>query len=139
MAAGTVDGLGGGGRFGGETRHQLVSGWMEREARARVAAVLQSVKPRISAEAFKSVLLQAPFSSEVGQLSAGDAALAKAYWTTVTLQSPCSGDEATAVQSLMAAGRLWAAFDAIQWGRNTLNRRYWWRCFGRWQMTKGRG
>lgn len=100
---------------GGETRHQLAFGWMEGEPRARVALVLQSVKPRISAEAFKSLLLQAPFVSEIWQLSVGDAALAKAYWTTVMPQSPFPGDEATAVQSLMAAGRPWAAFEAIQW------------------------
>lgn len=106
---------------GGEDQSQVVSGWMKREPRVRVAAVLQSVKPRVSAEAFKTLLLQAPFVSEVWQLLAGDAALIKAYWTTVTPQSPFPGDEATAVQSLMAVGRPWAAFEAIQWAPERLD------------------
>ena len=104
----------------GEDQSQVVSGWMKREPRASVASVLQSVKSWMLAEAFKSLLLQAPFVPEIWRLSAGDATLAKTYWATVAPQSPFPGDEATAVQSLMAAERPWAAFDAIQWAPERL-------------------
>ena len=105
---------------GGETRHHLVSGWMEREPRARVATVLQSVKSRVSTEAFKTLLLQAPFAAEIWRLMEGDAALTKMYWATVTPQSPFPGDEVTAVQSLISVGRPWAAFETIQWAPERL-------------------
>lgn len=64
---------------GGEAPRQVVAGWMESEPRARVADVLRSVKPRMAAETFQTLLLQAPFASDVWQLPVGDATLAKAY------------------------------------------------------------
>lgn len=64
---------------GGDDRSQVVVGWMAGEPRARVADVLRLVKTWVTAETFLVLLLQAPFASEVWQLSAGDDALAKAY------------------------------------------------------------
>ena len=100
---------------GGENRGQVVVGWMAGEPLARVADVLRLVKTRVTTENFLALLLQAPFASEVWRLSAGDEALVKAYWSGVKPQLPFSGEEAEAVQSLMVAGRPWAAFEAIQW------------------------
>lgn len=107
---------------GGEAPRQVVAGWMESEPRTRVADVLRSVKPRVSAETFQTLLLQAPFASAVWQLPEGDAALAKAYWSVVKLRSPFPGEETQAVQSLMAAGRPWAAFEAVQWAPERVDR-----------------
>ena len=105
---------------GGKTRHRLVAGWMEWEPRAHVAAVLQSLKSRVPKETFTTLLLQAPFVSDIWRLMEGDAALTKTYWATVTPQSLLPCDEATAVRSLMSAGRPWAAFEAIQWAPERL-------------------
>ena len=107
---------------GGENRGQVVIGWMEGEPRPRVAEVLRWVKLRVSAEDFQMLLLQAPFASAVWQLLEGDAALAKAYWSVVKPQSPFPGEETEAVQSLMTAGRPWAAFEAIQWAPERMDR-----------------
>lgn len=106
---------------GGENRSQLVTAWMNREPRARAVDVLRLLKSRVTPEVFRSLLLQAPFASEVWQLSAEDDALAKAYWSAVKPQSPFPGEEAGAVQLLMAAGRPWAAFEAIQWAPERLD------------------
>ena len=100
---------------------QVVTGWMKGAPRTRVADVLRLVQPRVTAETFQALLLQAPFASEVWQLSAGNDALAKAYWTAVKPQSPFPGEEAEAVQLLMTAGRPWAAFEAIQWAPERLD------------------
>lgn len=110
------------GGSGGENRGQVVTGWMGGEPRPRVAEVLRWVKPRVSAEDFQMLLLQAPFASDIWQLLVGDAALAKAYWSVVKPQSPFPGEETEAVQSLMAAGRPWAAFEAIQWAPERIDR-----------------
>lgn len=107
---------------GGENRGQVMTGWMGGEPRPRVAEVLRWVKLRVSAEDFQMLLLQAPFASAVWQLLVGDAVLAKAYWSVVKPQSPFPGEETEAVQSLMAAGRPWAAFEAIQWAPERIGR-----------------
>lgn len=106
---------------GRENRGQVVTGWMKGEPRARVADVLRLVQPRVTAETFQALLLQAPFVSDIWQLLAGNDALTKAYWSAVKPQIPFPGEEAEAVQSLMAAGRPWAAFEAIQWAPERLD------------------
>ena len=106
---------------GRENRGQVVTGWMEGEPRARVADVLRLVQPRVTAETFQALLLQAPFVSDIWQLLAMNDALAKAYWAAVKPQSPFPGEEAEAVQLLMTAGRPWAAFEAIQWAPERLD------------------
>ena len=100
---------------------QVVTGWMNREPRARVADVLRLVQPWVTAETFQALLLQAPFASDIWQLLAGNNAFTKAYWSAVKPQSPFPGEEAEAVQFLMAAGRPWAAFEAIQWAPERLD------------------
>lgn len=106
---------------GGESRGQVVAGWMAGEPRTRVANILRLVKTRVTAETFQALLLQAPFASDIWQLLVGKDALTKAYWSAVKPQSPFPGEEAEAVQSLMAAGRPWAAFEAVQWAPERLD------------------
>lgn len=100
---------------------QVVTGWMNREPRARVADALRLVQQRVTAKTFQALLLRAPFVSDIWQLLAVNDALAKAYWAAVKPQSSFPGEEAEAVQLLMTAGRPWAAFEAIQWAPERLD------------------
>ena len=48
--------------------------------------------------------------------------MAGAYRSVVKPQSPFPGEETEAVQSLMAAGRPWVAFEAVQWAPERVDR-----------------